>query len=335
MMVKWTVEHIFNFQKPKLWGNGFAHNGFHGKDGKQYAVLFDSKWMGCLEKGDNFLWTAGPVAIENSKRHITVNWCIPNNACLSSDGSLLVSSEGDKKIYRIIPDEDAAYEFIDAKEFGIKDLASCEYDPDGNIWVCEITGCRVWQFGANGKPIRVLGNGTPGFQHGSVSFNEARFNWIYCLKCGPDGKVYVLDSKNYAIRMIDIQRETVTTVVGTGQPGYSGDGGDPVFATLGTSKRAFNGFDGPWYMAFDDDANIYIADSMNFVVRMVDRSTNIISTIAGKRAIHRGKRIDPHETDPLNLNLPHICSLDYYKGRLFVPEWKGDLVVLSKVDGVS
>ena len=32
----------------------------------------------------------------------------------------------------------------------------------------------------------------------------------------------------------------------------------------------------------------------------------------------------------MNLNLPKICGLDYFNGRLFIPEWDGDLVVLKK-----
>ena len=44
-------------------------------------------------------------------------------------------------------------------------------------------------------------------------------------------------------------------------------------------------------------------------------------------------RNNPAETDPLKLNLPKICSLDYYDGGLFIPDMSDDLVVLEKQEG--
>jgi hypothetical protein len=55
----------------------------------------------------------------------------------------------------------------------------------------------------------------------------------------------------------------------------------------------------------------------------------IITTIAGKPDPIPGLRNNPSETDPMSVNLPLICSLDYYQGRLFIPEWDGDTVVLK------
>jgi hypothetical protein len=65
---------------------------------------------------------------------------------------------------------------------------------------------------------------------------------------------------------------------------------------------------------------------------MVDHSTQQIATIAGKHDVESERRNKPSETDPLNLNLPKICSMDYYKRCLFIPEWSGDLVILQKRD---
>ena len=90
-------------------------------------------------------------------------------------------------------------------------------------------------------------------------------------------------------------------------------------------------FDGPLSLSLDEEGNIFIGDTQNHVMRMVERSTNIITTIAGKRDAQPRKRNDPHEKNPLQLNLPYICSLDYYNGCLFIPEWDGDLIVLEKV----
>lgn len=76
--------------------------------------------------------------------------------------------------------------------------------------------------------------------------------------------------------------------------------------------------------------NLYIADTDNHVIRMVDGRTGVISTIAGRQAIEPHRRNDPNETDPFKLNIPNAAALDYHHGRLFIPEWDGDLTMLRR-----
>ena len=207
-------------------------------------------------------------------------------------------------------------------------MGNCEYDGQGSFWINEITGCRVLRFDFDGKLMQRLGTETPGFQHEETSFEEARFSWIYDLRRGKNGNIYVLDSRNYAVRLIDTQAQSVLCVAGTGESGYTGDGGDARSATLGHDPSAR--FDGPWSLSVDEEENLFIGDTQNHVVRMVEKATNRISTIAGDGSIRPGQGNMSFETDPRRLSLPLICSLDYYDGELFIPEWDGDLVILSK-----
>ncbi|HEY5487174.1 MAG TPA: hypothetical protein VIK06_05950 [Candidatus Limnocylindrales bacterium] len=103
-------------------------------------------------------------------------------------------------------------------------MGNCVVDRERFVWVNEVTGCRVWRFDPDGGVERVLGDGRPGFQSEPASFNEVNFNWIYDLRLGPDDRLYVLDSKNFAVRAIDLRGRHVVTVAGNGSPGYSGDG---------------------------------------------------------------------------------------------------------------
>ncbi len=116
--------------------------------------------------------------------------------------------------------------------------------------------------------------------------------------------------------------------MGTGRPGYTGDGGDARQATLGGDPN--EQFNGPYGLCVDECGNLFIADTCNHVVRMVEASANVISTIAGRRAVIAHQRNDPREANPLNLNLPKLSALDYYDGRLFIPEWDGDLIIMEK-----
>ncbi|UCB42356.1 MAG: hypothetical protein JSV77_07785 [Dehalococcoidales bacterium] len=328
-MMEWKIKHIFNFEKDRLWGSGYAFFGFHGKKGDQYLLQWDEHWLGRLNQDNQFTWTAGSVNKGLSDNHIDIGVSHPHYISEAPDGSLVLASNGNNKIFKIYPDRKSAKLFMDTGELGFVDVGNCLYDRNNTLWIHEIRGCKVWQFDIYGEPIRTLGDGTPGFQKEPVSFNEVRFNWIYDLRLGPDGNMYVMDSKNFAVRMIDIANKVVTTVVGTGESGYTGDGGDALQATLGSNRDVY--FDGPLSLSLDEDGNIFIGDTQNHAMRMVDRSTNIITTIAGKRDIQPHTRNNPRETDPLRLNLPWIASLDYYNNCLFIPEDDGDLIVLEKV----
>ncbi len=63
----------------------------------------------------------------------------------------------------------------------------------------------------------------------------------------------------------------IKTLAGTGDPGWSGDGGTALAACLNEPKS----------LTLDAEGNLFIADSENHVVRKIDRKTNCISTVAG------------------------------------------------------
>ena len=326
--MEWRIKSILNFSAQKQWGEGFCAFGFHGKGGTQYVLQYNEHWLGCLTAEDRFLWTAGAIDKGLSPNHIPFDVKHPHYVTELPEGSLLVSSNGTDEIFKVWPDRKSAKLFIDTKRTGLKDVGNCVYDGQGNIWVHEIEGCRVWKFSLAGEPILTLGSGQPGFQEGTVPFESVLFDWIYDLRLGPYGDIYVLDSKNFCVRRIDVRQETVSPVAGTGRPGYSGDGGPALAATLGSDPSEH--FDGPFSLSLDEEGNVFIGDTYNHVVRMVEHATCQISTIAGKHLAEPDRRNDPLETDPLKLNLPKICSMDYYGGRLFVPDWSDDLIVLEK-----
>ena len=83
------------------------------------------------------------------------------------------------------------------------------------------------------------------------------------------GNYYFLQ-QNSKIRKIDTAG-IITTIAGTGNAGYSGDGGLAITADLNYPKQ----------FAIDSIGNIYIADNGNFRVRKIDVITGIITTIAG------------------------------------------------------
>ena len=85
------------------------------------------------------------------------------------------------------------------------------------------------------------------------------------------GALYVADSATHRVRKIDVEDNVITTVAGTGESGFSGDGGPASVAALNS----------PFGLAIDEDDNLYIADSGNNRIRKVDLATGIITTVAG------------------------------------------------------
>src|SRR5688500_3948057 len=81
-------------------------------------------------------------------------------------------------------------------------------------------------------PVQDLaGTGARGVSGAGGSATEARRNDPCGLVAGPDEALYVCDTANHAIRPI-APDQTMTAVVGTGKPGYTGDGGAATKATL-------------------------------------------------------------------------------------------------------
>jgi len=94
------------------------------------------------------------------------------------------------------------------------------------------------------------------------------------LALDPAGNLFIADAGNNALRKVTASTGIITTVAGTGGPtggGYSGDGGQATAAQL----------NGPSAVSLDAAGSLYIADGNNDVVRKVNASTDIITTVAG------------------------------------------------------
>ena len=100
-----------------------------------------------------------------------------------------------------------------------------------------------------------------------------------------EGNVYV--SGDYRVRRVDEASGVITTVAGTGSPGYGGDGVDAVGAQL----------DVPEGIAVDSQGNLYIADTDNQRIRRVDASTGIITTVAGGIKVTSEMRLQGYTGD--------------------------------------
>ena len=100
---------------------------------------------------------------------------------------------------------------------------------------------------------------------------QAQLNFPTAVAVDRKGNIYIADTMNHRIRMVDSETGIISTLAGTGQARFSGDGGPAHQAALSE----------PAALAVDDAGRLYIADQSNHRVRMVDLKTGVIRTVAG------------------------------------------------------
>jgi sugar lactone lactonase YvrE len=115
----------------------------------------------------------------------------------------------------------------------------------------------------------VVGNGTFGYSGDGGQATSAELNNVFGIRFDAAGNLYLAEGANSVIRKVNTAG-IISTIIGTGTNGYSGDGGQASIAEL----------DNPNGIRFDANGNLYIADSKNNVIRKVNTS-GIISTIVG------------------------------------------------------
>jgi sugar lactone lactonase YvrE len=117
----------------------------------------------------------------------------------------------------------------------------------------------------------VAGTGHRGFSGDDVPAIEADLDAPNSVAVDAGGNLFIADSFNHRVRRVDADTGMITTVAGTGVPGYLGNGGPATEAQL-----AF-----PSYVAVDANGSLYIADGMNDRIQRVDAMTGIMTTAAG------------------------------------------------------
>ncbi len=144
-------------------------------------------------------------------------------------------------------------------------------DSAGNLFIADTANNAIRRVDAvTGLMTTVAGTGVMGYSGDDGMAVVARLNAPWSVTPSSSGGLYIADQGNNRIRKIDATG-VMSTVVGTGASSYGGDGGLATQAALNA----------PASVAIDVAGNLYVADSGNNLVREVNVSTGIISTMAG------------------------------------------------------
>jgi DNA-binding beta-propeller fold protein YncE len=128
----------------------------------------------------------------------------------------------------------------------------------------DLSGTVRFVVGSSRKSRRFAGDGGPATQ--------ALLHFPSSVAVDERGNLYIADTMNHRVRVVDAATGVITTLAGTGRAGFSGDGGPAVAASLNE----------PTCVVVDDRRRaLFVADQSNHRVRRIDLETGLMSTMAG------------------------------------------------------
>ncbi len=189
--------------------------------------------------------------------------------------------------------------------FGL--TAGVALDAAGNLYIADSVRHTIRRVDHNtGLISTIAGTGVEGFSgDGGLAISAQLMKPNY-LTVDRFNNVYVGDSDGKRIRRIDGSTGIITTVVGTGTNGFSGDGGPASSAEVNLIRG----------MTTDPTGNLYFADSANHRIRKIDVSTGIIDTVVSRGA---GPFIEDVDALVTRLFYPFDICLDG-GGNLFIAD---------------
>ncbi|TAN67540.1 MAG: PASTA domain-containing protein, partial [Methylobacter sp.] len=238
----------------------------------------------------------------------------PAGIAVGPDGSLYIADGGNHRIRRvgvdgIITTVAGTGEYGYSGDGGSATQARLNFpkriavSSDGSLYITDTINHRIRRVGTDGIITTVAGTGQYGYSGDGGPATQAQLYYPVGIAIGADGSLYISDKSNHRIRRVGVDG-IITTVVGTGQLGYSGDGGPAVQAKLNTPNEIDIGADG----------SLYIADYFNNRIRRVD-AEGIITTVAGTG--QSGYTGDGRQATLAQLEAPQVITIGQ-DGSLYI-----------------
>jgi sugar lactone lactonase YvrE len=204
----------------------------------------------------------------------------PEAVALAADGSLYIADSGDRRIRRVGPDG-IITTVAGNGQFGSSgdgDLATeatlllptgVVLAADGSLFIADPWSGRIRWVSPDGLITTVAGGGLAGSSGDGGPATQAHLSWPTGMALAADGSLFIADAGDSRIRRVGLDG-VITTVAGTGQYGFSGDGG------LATQAK----FAWPHALTLAADGSLLIADADNHRIRRVGPD-GIVTTVAG------------------------------------------------------
>ncbi len=286
-----------------------------------------------------------------------------------ADGDFLIASFDQHVLYRLDSSHTTLEVFAGTGQAGLNGRSGdhalkvmlnapheLQVDPQGNIYVADTNNHRVGMIEATtGRWKVVAGTGTAGFAGDGSLATEALLDQAYSIATEGD-RLWIADLGNHRIRQVDLQTGKIETICGTGERKIPAEGGlaveqplagprslavdggnlwivlregnsvwridrstNRIYHVAGTGEKGFSGdgdnaklarLNGPKGIAVSPGLSVFIADTENHAIRVVDLASERISTLVGSPNGAAGFNGDGDELKKRLLNRPHgVCLL--------------------------
>ena len=188
--------------------------------------------------------------------------------------------------------------------------------PDTNIYFCDTGNHAVRMIDRKTGIITTVAGtgGVKGYEGDGGPATKAKLFEPYEVRFDRQGNLFFVEMQNHLVRRVDAKTGVISTVAGTGEKGFSGDGGPATEAT----------FNRPHSIQFGPDGNLYICDIGNQRIRIVDMKTGQVETYCGtgkKEGPEDGAKISPQTS----LKGPRAIDFDI-EGNLWLALREGNAV---------
>lgn len=220
----------------------------------------------------------------------------PTGLTVADDGTMFIADSGNGCIRRL---RDGVVSTVAA---GLSYPTGVAVGRDGTIYFSHYLANQIGQISVSGQVSVAVGTGvvpgTPPFGDGGPAL-AAQVTHPDGVSIGPDGLLYFVDTEHHLVRRVNADGN-VESLIGTGTPGYTGEG---LPATRSPIRR-------PRGFTVAPDGSVYVVDSNNQRIRRARKSSRATSSSGGMLvALQGGKQVAEFDLDGR-----HLRTVDAYSG---------------------
>ena len=254
----------------------------------------------------------------------------PLGVCLDPSGNLFISDYSNNNIRKV----DAATGIISTiagtgvvgfsgdggpainATFNAPSFIRC--DKAGNLFIVDYWNYSIRKIDAKtGIITTIAGDGTDQYHSGQAAANHGLLPRNFAFDAA--GNMYItqhlyiyLTNTTNIISKLDMATGIITTYAGTGVMGFSGDGGPALNAQ----------FSDPFGISLDKNDNVYVVDGLNGRVRRIDKTSSIITTVAGDGTFNYPSLTGPNPALKVGFKSLHDLFIDI----------NGDILITDQSD---